>query len=117
MVTTYTTSQECFDAITGAAGGLVVSTNTRPSSTALDLYRKMAFSKIYPIALTMTDTYYVKWGIELELVKILWNAAEAKQSISIQLTDQQTTDIQGDGSSESELGIATWEPGKDQTYQ
>jgi len=114
MVTTYTTSQECYDYITATSGTTVAAT-TRPAEGSLDHYRKKAYSLIYPIALTMSDPNYILWGIEIELVKIQWEAANQGLVISLQLTEQQINGILGE--TDGNANNSSWEPGRDSIFQ
>jgi hypothetical protein len=114
MAVTYSTSQECFDYVASPTGSITVSTSTRPTSTALDLYRSRAFGLIYKYAQTMTDTNGIFKGMELELVRLYWLAVDKNLAISVQLTEQQISDIIVEANATP--NNSSWEPGQDQLY-
>ena len=67
MAVTFTTDQQVFDAYT-LRGDVTVGLTTRPSSTSIALFRSMAYSKIYKIIATATDSNDVAFTIEMALV-------------------------------------------------
>lgn len=112
MGTTYTTNQECFDYITGAAGSITVSTTTRPSSTQLGLFRDSAYAKIYKYAQTTTDSSGILKAMELEMVSLMWLAKDQGILVSIQLTDEQKADILTE--CDQTPANSSWQPNQDQ---
>jgi hypothetical protein len=114
MGTTYTTNQECFDYITGAAGSITVSTSTRPSSTQLGLFRDSAYAKIYKLAQTTTDSSGILKAIELEMVCLMWMAKDQGLLITVQLTEEQKADILSEYDQTPDN--SSWQPNQDQLY-
>lgn len=91
-VTSYTTSQECFN----AAGGIgTVGLYTEPlTSTVIDNLRKGAYSKMYPYTLGATDVNDVGWTVEFRIVKDacaeILTASKEKRGAKYDLTPTET---------------------------
>lgn len=108
MGTTFTTSQECYTFITATSE--TVSSSTRPSEGALDLYRDVAYRLIYRYIQTSTDSNGIAKGVELQLVRVQALAALNGSMIILQLTEDMAQQLQ----QEFDLMVAgTYEPNQD----
>jgi hypothetical protein len=105
MVSTFTTSQECFYYATGS--NVTVGTTTRPSEAAIDLMREVAYRQIYQITGTATDSNGIAKMVELMLVKIQIDALLAGSPIIPILTEDMVNMLMDAFDSRA---MGTWEP-------
>lgn len=108
MATTYSTSAEC----ALYAGMKTLSTNTRPSTAMVDLFREQVYSKIGQVIGTAhaDNSNADAKAMELEVVKRAIQGVRDNKSYNIQLTEDERIILVNAFEC---WGLGTWEPDKD----